>query len=55
MCRSIVAVVVGSVVALMVGWVNWTVLNLWEDAFKPLPPAVESAICLLYTSDAADE
>ena len=44
MCRSIVAVVVGSVVALMVGWVNWTVLNLWEDAFKPLPPAVESAM-----------
>lgn len=44
MLRSIFAVVVGSVIALMVGWFNWTVLNLWEDAFKPMPPAVESAI-----------
>jgi hypothetical protein len=44
MCRTILAVIVGSITALMVGWANWTVLNLWEDAFKPMPPAVESAM-----------
>ncbi|MEY4182662.1 MAG: hypothetical protein RLZZ217_1288, partial [Planctomycetota bacterium] len=30
MCRSILAVIVGSITALMVGWANWTVLNLWD-------------------------
>jgi hypothetical protein len=44
MCRSILAVIVGSITALMVGWANWTVLNLWDGAFKPMPPAVESAM-----------
>lgn len=44
MCRTVTAVIVGSIVAFMVGWANWTVLHLWEDAFKPIPPAVESSI-----------
>lgn len=42
--RTIVAIAVGAVLALMVGWVNWAVLNLWGGAFKSMPAAVEAEL-----------